>query len=239
MIINELKKFSRENWWIYVLLFIALLIVYITWKWNLLEIILLFFGNFLWNLFIMVMQANYSNSNNKIWAIYHVAATSVFCIIAIYWLIYLEQSQYIIWQLAYILSALKAITYYNFNKDLKFINAWSLLFFNFLLLIFFIGFSWKDINLWFVTINFVATYFAIIMWIWFSLVTTGLVSTNDTLRYWLNLFWVIWIVSWSWIWLYLSYMDWRIDWLALGYFILTWTVLVFYSKLLKKYIKKW
>ncbi len=239
MIINELKNFSRENWWIYLLLTVALIIVYVTWKWNLLEIILLFFGNFLWNLFIMVMQANYSSNNNKIWAIYHVAATCVFWIISIYWLIYLEQSQYIIWQLAYILSALKAITYYNFNKDLKFINAGSLIFFNLLLLIFFIGFSWRDINLWFVDINFVATYYAIIMWIWFSLVTTGLVSTNDTLRYWLNLFWVIWIVSWSWIWLYYSYMDWRIDWLALWYFILTWTVLVFYSKLLKKYIKKW
>lgn len=239
MLIQELKKFSKENWWIYLLLAIALIIVYVTWKGNLLEIIILFFANFLWNLFIMVMQANYSSKNNKVWAIYHVTATAIFTTISIYWLLALNQSQYIIWQLAYILSAFKAFTFYNFNKDIKIINAASLWILNIALLVFFITFSNKDINLWFTTINFSAEYFAIIMWLWFSLVTTWLVSTNDILRYWLNLFWVIWIVLWSGIWLYLSYINWNIDWVALWYFILTSTVLVFYTKLLKKYTTKW
>lgn len=239
MLLEELKKFSKDNWWIYLLLSIALIIVYITWKGNLLEIIILFIANFLWNLFIMVMQANYTNNNNKVWAVYHVTATLVFTLISLYWLIVLNQSQYLIWQVAYLLSAFKAFTFYNFNKDIKLINAASLWFINILLLVFFISFSNKDINLWFATINFSADYYAIIMWLGFSLVTTWLVSTNDVLRYWFNLFWVIGIVVWSWIWLYISYMAWNIDGVALGYFILTWTVLVFYTKLLKKYITKW
>lgn len=239
MLIKELKKFSSENWWIYLLLAVALLIVYITWKGNLIEIIILFFANFLWNLFIMVMQSNYTEKNNKVWAIYHVSATAIFTLISLYWLIILNQSQYIIWQIAYILSAFKAFTYYNFSKDIKIINPISLWIVNVLLLAFFIWFSWKDINIWFTNINFTADIFAVIMWIWFSLVTTWLVSTNDIFRYWLNLFWVIWIVTGSGLILYTSYMNWNIDWVALWYFILTWTVLVFYSKLLKKYTKKW
>ena len=113
MFLKELEKFSRSNWWVYALLAISLVIVYITWKWNMLEIIILFLANFLWNLFIMAMQANYTSNNNKIWAIYHVSATSIFTVISIYWLIIFNQSQYIIWQLSYILAALKAFTFYN------------------------------------------------------------------------------------------------------------------------------
>ena len=87
MLIQELKNFSKGNWWIYLLLAIALTIVYITWKGNLIEIIILFLANFLWNLFIMVMQANYTAKNNKVWAIYHASATLVFTLISIYWLV--------------------------------------------------------------------------------------------------------------------------------------------------------
>ncbi len=89
---------------------------YITWKGNLIEIIILFLANFLWNLFIMVMQANYTAKNNKVWAIYHASATLVFTLISIYWLVVLNQSQYIIWQLTYILAAAKAFTFYNYWK---------------------------------------------------------------------------------------------------------------------------
>lgn len=236
MFLQELKNFSRSNWWVYVLLAIALVIVYITWRWNMLEIFILFLANFLWNLFIMVMQANYTAKNNKIWAIYHVSATSVFTIISIYWLIVLEQSQYIIWQLTYILAALKAFTFYNFNKNIKFINTASVWLINIILFIFFITFAWKNIEVaWLFNININVELWTILMALWFSFVTSWLVSINDTIRYWLNIVWVLGIVVWSWILLVLSYMSWNIDWISLWYFILTSTVLVYYIKLLPKY----
>jgi len=237
MFLKELKNFSKWNWWVYVLLAIALIIVYITWKWNMMEIIILFLANFLWNLFIMVMQANYTSKNNKIWAIYHVSATATFTLISIYWLIVLEQSQYIIWQLTYALAALKAFTYYNFEKNIKFINAASVWVINILLFIFFISFAWKNIDVaWLFNININAELFSIIMALWFSFVTTWLVSTNDKLRYWFSLIWVVWIVTWSWIWVILSYINSNIDWIALWYMILTLTVFIYYIKLLPKYI---
>ena len=35
---NELKNFSKNNWWVYLLLAVSLAIVYVTWKWNIIEI---------------------------------------------------------------------------------------------------------------------------------------------------------------------------------------------------------
>lgn len=237
MLINELKNFSKWNWWIYVLLIIALIIVYITGKWNLLEIIILFLANFLWNLFIMVMQANYTAKNNKIGAIYQISSVTVFTILSVYSAIKLDQSQYIIWQLCYILAALKAFSFYNFWKEIKFLNSWSLWVLNAILISIFIFFAWEQINLWLFNLNFNVELWSILMALWFSFVTSWLVSINDKLRYWLNIIWVIWIVAWSWLLLVLSYMNWNIDWISLWYFILTSTVLVYYTKLLPKYLK--
>jgi len=237
MLIQELKNFSKGNWWIYLLLAIALTIVYITWKGNLIEIIILFLANFLWNLFIMVMQANYTAKNNKVWAIYHASATLVFTLISIYWLVVLNQSQYIIWQLTYILAAAKAFTFYNYWKDIKFINSYTVGLINMGLLAFFVYFAGKSIDVMgLFNFNFNVELFTILMALGFSFVTTGLVSTNDTIRYWFSFAWVLWIVSGSGLWLILWYVWWNIDGLSLGYLILTLTVFVFYSKLLKKYL---
>jgi hypothetical protein len=70
----------------------------------------------------------------------------------------------------------------------------------------------------------------------FSFVTTGLVSTNDKVRYWFSFIWVMGIISGSGLGLILSYLWDKIDGISLGYFILTLTVFVFYSKLLRKYL---
>lgn len=229
MFLQEIKNFSKQNWWVYLLLAIALVIVYITWKWNLTEIIVLFLANFLWNLFIMVMQKNYSSGDNKIWAIYHLSSTVTFTLISLYWLFYLNQYQYIIWQFCYLIAAIKAFTFYNFKKDLKFLNEYLVWFLNIILVALFIIF-WKKFWL---NIDFGS----ITMALWFSLVTTWLVSTKDKFRYWTNLFWIILIIIGSWYWVYSWYIAWNIDWVSLWYMILTSTTFVFYLKLLKNYLK--
>lgn len=233
MFLQELKKFSKQNWWVYLLLIIASSIVYKTWKWDLVEILILFFANFLWNLFIMVMQSNYTAKKNKFWAIYQFSSTIIFTIIAIYSLFKFHQYQYIIWQLCYFIAAIKAFTFYNFWKNIKFFNAINLFILNIILFSAFI-YVWLT-N--FASLNINIGISSILMWIWFSLVTTWLVSTNDKFRYWLNLFWIIWIISGSFIWVINSYFAWEINWVDLWYFILTSTVFVFYAKLLPNYIK--
>ncbi|MDD2908100.1 MAG: hypothetical protein PHH98_05705 [Candidatus Gracilibacteria bacterium] len=237
MFIAELKNFSKGNWWVYLLLTIALVIVYITGKGNLTQIIILFLANFIGNLFIMVMQANYSEKNNKIGAIYHVASVSVFTLISLYSAIKLGQSQYIIWQICYILAAIKAFSFYNFGKEIKFLNTGSVGILNLILISIFVFYAGQKIDLGIFELNFNVELGTILMALGFSFVTSGLVSINDKLRYWLNIIGVVGIVAGSAILLVLSYIKGNIDGISLGYFILTSTVLVYYTKLLPKYIR--
>lgn len=232
MFLQELKNFSKQNWWIYLLLIVALTIVWITWKWNIIEILVLFLLNFLWNLFIMVMQKNYSSWNNKIWAIYHLSSTITFTLISIYWLFAFNQYQYIIWQICYWIAAVKAFTFYNLKKDIKFFNEYFVWILNTFLIIFFI-FLWKkfwiNIDLW-----------SVLMAFWFSFITTWLVSIVDKFRYWTNLIWIIFIILGSSFWVFNWYLKWNINWVSLWYMILTLTTFVYYIKLLKFYLnKKW
>lgn len=221
--LNELKKFSKENWWIFILLTIALIIVYITWNWNLIEILLLFLVNFIWNLFIMMMQNNYSNNNNKIWSKYYIAASSIFICIWLYWFIYLWQSQYIVWQIAYIFAWIKTFLYYNYNINLKFLSEKTFIPLNIILFVIFISY-------------FKYEHYSLLQAIWFSLITTWLVSINDKIRYWLNVVWIWALTFWSLWWVIISFNSWNLDWVALWFFTLTWTVFIYYLKLLKKYI---
>ena len=173
------------------------------------------------------MQANYTNKNNTIWALCHLGATASFTSVSLYGFIVLDQSQYILWQICYILTTIKSVSFYKFNKDFKFLNEKLLIFVNILVFAAFIKFFYES-----------EQYFTIIQWLGFSAVTIWLVSTSDKLRYYLSLLWVVWITSGSLIGVINSYISVSIDGIALGYFILTLTVFVFYLKLLPNYIKK-
>lgn len=223
LLLNELKIFSRENFWVYIILLIALTIVYITWKWNIIEIILLFFANFLWNIFIMVMQKNYTDWNNKIWSIYQITSNVIFTWVSLYWYIYLDQAQYIVWQLAYILASVKNLVFFNFDKELKILNEKSFIPLNLLLFVIFIKY-------------FGVEFYSILQAVWFCLITTWLVSIIDKNRYWLNVVWIWFLTFWSLLWVISSFNLWNLDWIALWYFALTWTVFIYYLKLIKKYI---
>jgi len=238
MFITELKNFSRENWWVYLLFIILIIVVFYTGLWNPSEIIIVFLANFIANIWIMVMQSNYSKNNNKVGSIYHIAATSIFLAISLYWFIVHNQSQYIIWQIAYSLAAIKAFYFYNFKKNLRIISEKIFIFLNIWLFAFFI---YKlGINS---IVSAIDNLPFITQAIWFSLITTGLVSLKDNLRYWLNVIGILllssgslWLTVNSYLWVY-PYNIASIDAIAIGYFILTLTVFVYYIKLLPKYLK--
>lgn len=223
--IQEIKSFSKENWWVYAILAVCLTIVYKTWNWNLLEIFILFLANFLWNLFIMIMQDFYTDWKNKKWAINQLMSVTIFTTLSIYWLIINWQFQYLIWQGMYILAAMKTLAFFVFEKDLRLLNENTFLVINFLLFLVFINYIPHE-------------NYAILQALWFSLITSWLVSIKDKIRYWLNLFWIFALTSWSLWGVIISYINKDLDWMALGFFLLTWTVLVFYIKLLPNYINK-
>ncbi len=230
MFLEELKNFSKENWWVYLLLIIASAIVIMTWKWNIIEILILFLLNLFANIAIMAAMWNYSKNENKTWAVFHLTSTLLFTSLSIYSFFRFNQAQYLLWQVCFLSAGIKAITFYNFKKDLKFLNPYVIWTLNIIFLVLFLTF-WKQLgfNTW---------VWSLLMAIWFSFVTTWLVSINDKFRYWGNYIWAFFIISWASIWTYLSYKAWSINWVDLGYFILTLTAFIYFSKLLPQYIKK-
>ena len=224
LLLKEFKKFSKENWWVYLLFFWALWVVAYTWNWNLIEIILLFIANFFANICVMAMQDSFSEKNPKIGTLYQVLGTWIFLILGIYGLIYLGQSQYILWQIAYILSAIKTYFYFNKNVDLKLINAKLLSLLNIIFfVIFYIYFA-----------NWNIAYLIQAIWFWFS--STWFVVLDDRKRYFTILIWTWLIIIGSLLITYNSFKAWNLDWIALGYFILSGTVGIYFLKLLKKYL---
>lgn len=223
--IKELKNFSKDNWWVYIILIICLWIVYKTGKWDITEIIILFIANFLWNLFIMIMQDFYTAEKNKKGAINQLVSVSIFTTLAIYGLFSKGQFQYIIWQFMYILAAAKVFSFYIFEKDLRILNENTFLVINFLLFLVFVNFIPHD-------------NFHILQALWFSLITSWLVSIKDKVRYWLNLFGIFALTAGSLWGVIISYLTLELDWIALWFFLLTGTVFVFYIKILPNYLKK-
>jgi len=225
MFLEELKKFSKQNWWVYIMLIIALLLVYFTWKWDILEILFLFLLNFFATLFTMIAIWNYSENNNKIGSIYHISGTSLFILLSLYWVLFQWFYQYIIFQVAFAFAAIKAFSFYNYKNDIKIFNEKTMTVFNLFLFILFI-------------IIFKPEIFAIFQALGFAFVTIWLVSIKDKFRYFWNLFWTFFIITGSVIWVYSSYNNWNIDWISLWYALLTMTALIYFLKLLPKYITK-
>jgi hypothetical protein len=185
---------------------------------------ILFIANFFANICVMAMQDSFSEKNPKLWTLYQVLGTAIFLILGIYWLFYLWQSQYILWQIAYILSAVKTYFYFNKKTDLKIINTKLLIFLNIIfLIIFYKFFAWNNIIL-------------LIQALWFAFSSTGFIILEDKKRYFTILIWT-WLIIIGSLWIvYNSFVNWSLDWIALWYFILTWTVWIYFIKLLKKYL---
>lgn len=207
------------------MLVIILGIVWYTWRWSLLEITLLFLANFIANLFVMIAISNYSRQMNKLWSIYHFCSSSTFTLLWAYWAIFNDQYQYLIFQISFMLAATKAITFYRFQKDLKIVNEKLMVALNIVILIVFI-YVFKP-----------ETY-SIIQWIWFGFVTTGLVSTKDAFRYFMNLIWSLFIIVGSAIVVVWSFTAGNLDWIALGFLLLTLTAVIYFLQLLPWYLVK-
>ena len=232
-IFQELKLFSRENWWIFPIFFLAIGLVYFTQTWNISELAVLFLLNFLWNVFVMIMQKNYTHDEFKIGSLFHVLLTIIFSWLSIYGLLVNGQSQYLLWQVMYILAATKAFAFYYFHKNITLFRGRTFFFINIILLAIFI-YYFDFFN----NASISSQYYALIQWAWFALVTTGLVSLNDTFRYYMSYIGAGFITLWSFISVINSYVLGAVDWVAFWYFLLTLAVVIYYTKLLPKYLKK-
>lgn len=217
--------FSKENWWVYIIFLITLGIVFYTETGKLLEIILTFCFVFLANLSMMIMQDYYTLGKNRLGSIFQSMGFLFFTGVSLYgWLINGE-AQYLIFQICYFLAAAKTILNFNTKINVKHIDEIFLGVVNVVVLFLF----WK---------YFYTSPYQIFQVLWFAFVTTGLVSLRHYIEYYFNLIGVFLITFGSGFGIFVSYLEKDVPGIIIAWFLMTATVLIFYLKLLPKYIKK-
>jgi len=127
---KQFKIFSRENWWIYLLLLWAIGAVLYTGKGNVYEVILIFLLNLSGSMCNMLMMSSYKDKKFIEWSIFILTANFLYTFLSLYAWIFDGDMQYIFWQASFLLTGFKAFFYYSYNTDLKYINFWSILVLN-------------------------------------------------------------------------------------------------------------
>ena len=225
ILIKEIKKFSKENWWVYIIFFIALTIIFITEKWNIFEVILVFVCHFLGDLLMMMMWHYYSVKDYKKGAISQAIWNIIFLIIGLYAIFSSGEWQYFLPTFAFIMWAVKTYFLQVKSKDIKFLNVQSVIFLNIIILIIYIYFNLFD------------TFYSVIQFVGFCIWATGLIIQESKKRYIFYVLGTFLIAVGSVIWVYYNFLDWNIKWTSISYFLLPLTVVVFYLKNIKKYLK--
>lgn len=221
ILLKEIKNFSKQNWWIYIIFMICLFIIYKTNSWSLLEVSLVFLFHFLWDMFVMMMWDYQAKNEEKKTLYSQIWSFTVFCLIWIYaWLTAWKWS-YLVPQLLFFWPIIK----WFFPKikwlDYRFmIFVWILVF-------------WIYYILWLIT-----NFWVFIQILGFVLFPIALILKNEKLRYFLSLAWIFSIFFGSAYLLYLGFLNKEVIWTDVSYTLLPFTVFVFYLKNLWKYLKK-
>jgi hypothetical protein len=215
----EIKKFSRENWWLYVIFIFCLVLIYKTNSWNLLEVSIVFCFHFLWDVFVMMMWEYYIKNENKKALNSQIWSFTVFSIIWFYTWITAEKWSYLIPQLLFFWPIIKW-----FFPSLKWLD------YKFLSLVWIIVFIFYY-SLWLIT-----NIWTFIQILWFIIFPIALIIENKKIRYFLSLIWITFIFIGSAYFLYNWFIEKNIIWTDLSYTLLPLTVVIFYLKNLKKYL---
>lgn len=224
LLLKQAIQFSRENWWIYIFLWMALGVVIYTGKGDIIEIIFLFFLNILWNICFILMLDSNQKEDFSVWALFFALWNIFFVTLTLYWYIQNNEIQYLLWQASFVLWWIKNIGRYCFNKELYYINHYTL----WLLAL--------GVLIYIYQLN---TYFYVFLQsLWFAGVTIGLVLKNDISRFFLMLLGTCFVVGGSSFGIVVNYINGELLWITLSYAILTLTTFLFYMRILPKYISR-
>jgi len=220
ILIKEIKKFSKENWWVFVMFFICLFLIYITNSWNLLEVSTVFWFHFLWDLCVMIMWNYYANNENDKALKAQTGSFIIFGLIWIYTGLTSWKWNYLIPQLLFCWPIIK----WYFPK-IKFIDYK------------FISFIWILVLILYFSFGLINNIWIFIQILWFIIFPISLVINNEKIKYFWSLIWIIFIFLGSITFLYNGFIEKNIIWTDLSYTLLPLTVVVFYLKNIKKYLK--
>jgi len=224
-LLNQFKTFSRENWWIYLLLFLALATVLLTGKGNIYEVLVIFFINLSGAMCNMLMMSSYKDKKFVEGSIFIMTANILYTSISLYAWLHDGDMQYIFWQASFLLTWLKAFMLYTYKIDVKYINFFTILFLN-------MGVMY--ILVW----NIQISGAAIIQSCWIAGITLWLALTNDTRRYFFLLVWNTLTTMWTCILLVTDFFSGNILWITIAYMLLGLSISVYNYKLLPVYISR-
>jgi hypothetical protein len=112
--VKEVKAFSRANWWVYIIYFVLLGIILLVEKEKLLSVFIITSLHFVADIFIMMMFSAYAHAANKQGTYYQVMSMLIFMSLKIYTGIVDQSWHYLAADPIYILAAVK-----NYRIDIK------------------------------------------------------------------------------------------------------------------------
>jgi hypothetical protein len=224
-LLQQFCIFSRENWWVYILLLFCLGLIFFTWKGSLIEVLLLFLINLFGNICMMIMQDSYSKQQFRVGSTFLLISNILFLGIALYSFFFNGEKQYVYWQISFILWGMRSFLQYNFSRSFWFLSGITVGIINVCILsyiLLFLDFPW----------------YGIIQSFGFAIITYGLILLNDIHRYIYHLLGTTILVIGSVSGLYVNYVSGTIFWITVSYSVLSLTVLSFYMKVLPSYISR-
>jgi len=223
--IKEVKAFSRVNWWVYIIYFMLLGIILLVEKNKLPSVIVITSLHFVADIFIMMMFSAYSNNKKTQGTYYQVMSMLIFMSLKIYTGIVEHTWHYLAADPVYILAAVKNYRIDVKKTDLKIVSYKTMLALSMLIIIFLLILSTNsNTGLTITSSEWVQTTGIFLFAV--ALSTTG----NEHLRSELAITALVAMVAGS-AWETGSLLvNHRIIGLALSYFLLPLTVLVFYAR---------
>lgn len=224
LLLKEIKSFSKNNWWIYIIFILCIAIIGYTNTGNIFEITIVFFLHFLWDLFVMMMVYYFSTNELKKWLFFQCLQFLVFWLVGIYAGITSGKWHYLISHLWFLLPPIKGYFLLFKNKLLSFLN-WK----------FSIG-----INIFVIFLDYHFGLFShipqIIQILWFSIFSIWLILESEKYKFFTSMLWIGFITLGSCIIVWESFHIGTIKGVDVSYALLPLTVFVFYLKNIKKYL---
>lgn len=172
---------------------------------------------------MMMMWDYYAQNDKKKWGIYQILSMATFTIISIYAFIFNGKLNYLISQIVFWMSSLKA--YFDIKKSNQKIFNYKTIFWLGILIIW--GYMYFDI---------IHGFWAYLQIIWFILFAAFLSINDEKIKYFWSLVAIFFIFVSSGIETYNSFLIADIKGIDISFFLLPLTVFIFYFKNIKKYL---
>lgn len=222
LLLREIKLFSKENGWVYIVFAFCLWFIYITEKGNILEISIIVWLHFLGDIFMMMMWDFYAAKEYIKWNIYQLFWFFTIWSIAVYWALAFWEWQYILVEILFAYAAIKSYLIIKNNNIFKYFNSYF--YFVLFLIIFYFYMQYNP------------SFYSILQLFWLSITAFSLTLQNDKQKYFAFLLWTFIATIAAFIALYENFLAWNIYGTSLSFMLFPLTVFVFYLKNLKTYL---